>query len=489
MTPSPLLPYAGPMALALFIFFSPSAAMTARFQPAPGNGAVRETASLETCIQTALENNHLRPASRYALEAAEAQHRQVLASYWPQLDLQAGYQLMDDPSNFLFPASDVTLPMGGSIPVTIPGVGTVDVSSISVPEQNVKLMDEESYRVSLEGTWLIYDGGLRKGYREQTEGMVAAMEQASRSTDLEIVDTVRQYYYGGVLATRLHLLGRETLERMEATLALTETLYREGSGRVLKTDWLDNTVMVETLRSMVALLEKNELMARAALAGAMGMAWDNSVIPSETELLYTPVVVDPTGLVGSAYRFNPDWARIEAGLMAAQGALGTAKSGYYPKLAVMGELFKWWNDYDAGMATPQNKEGWTIGIGIELPLFSGFLTQSKVDEARARIAKLKEEQILLREGLGLQIRDAVLSLDAAGKTCEATLSAMEAAVESRDLNIRAYQHGLVDTQDVVTAQLTEALMSARHYKARYDHIALKSQLNRIVGTEVLQLIQ
>ena len=35
----------------------------------------------------------------------------------------------------------------------------------------------------------------------------------------------------------------------------------------------------------------------------------------------------------------------------------------------------------------------------------------------------------------------------------------------------------------------EALMSAQHYKARYDHIALQSQLNLIVGTEVLKKLE
>jgi hypothetical protein len=42
---------------------------------------------------------------------------------------------------------------------------------------------------------------------------------------------------------------------MNATLNLTETMYKEGSGRVKKTDWLNNKVMVDTLTSMVALLD------------------------------------------------------------------------------------------------------------------------------------------------------------------------------------------------------------------------------------------
>ncbi|MEZ4483389.1 MAG: hypothetical protein R2864_01930 [Syntrophotaleaceae bacterium] len=80
-------------------------------------------------------------------------------------------------------------------------------------------------------------------------------------------------------------------------------------------------------------------------------------------------------------------------------------------------------------------------------------------------------------------------MNAAEKSHQATLDAMTAAVENRDLNTRAYQHELVETEKVIRAQLMEALMSAQHYKTRYDHIALQSQMNLLVGTEVLNKIE
>jgi outer membrane protein TolC len=105
------------------------------------------------------------------------------------------------------------------------------------------------------------------------------------------------------------------------------------------------------------------------------------------------------------------------------------------------------------------------------------------------VAKIKEEQILLKDGLGLQIKDAFLGLAAAQKAYQATLDAMAAATENRDLNTRAYQNELVETEKVIRAQLMEALMSAQHYKARYDHIALQSQLDLLVGTEIIKRFQ
>ena len=135
-----------------------------------------------------------------------------------------------------------------------------------------------------------------------------------------------------------------------------------------------------------------------------------------------------------------------------------------------------------------------IANGFHIPSFMAHpnaevVAICDVDEARARVNRIKEEQILLKEGIGLQIKDTFLALNAAQKAYKATLDAMTSAVESRDLNTRAYQNDLVETEDVITAQWMEALMSAQHYKTSYDHIALMSQLKLIVGREVLSKIE
>ena len=463
--------------------------------------------TLERCLETALEKNHARPASRFSVAAAEAQHRQALSGYWPQVVLTGGYQRMDESPDFLFPAKAfgvpaqsistpagvamVTVPAGVlgpnpiQLPVSFPGQ-TISVPGqmFEIPAQDVKLMNPDSFTAVVRATWLLYDGGMRRGLSDQARAGTDAARAEARRTDLEIVDSVTRIYSGAVLARQLHTLGKDTLARMNTTLGLTEMLFKEGAGTVTKTDYLDNKVMVESIRSMVALLEKNEAMAQAALANTMGLSWRDSGVPADTEVAYQPSAVDLEDLVGSAFQFNPDWARLEAGLRAADGAVRTARSGYFPKVALTGELHRWWNDYEAGITTDRNKKGWTAGLGLELPLFDGFLTQNKVREARARAERLGEQKFLLQEGIGLQIKDLILGITAVQKAHQATLDAMNAARENRDLTIRAYQNGLVATEKVIRAQLIEALMSAQYDKTRFDHAVLHSQLNLVVGTEI-----
>ena len=124
-------------------------------------------------------------------------------------------------------------PTAIQLPVAVPAqTVTTQGQLFPVPAQDIKLMDPNSFAATLDVKWLLFDGGMRSGLRQQTEAQVAAMKEAARRTDLEIADSVRRMYHGSVLARQLHQLGDDTLARMEATLNLTETMYKEGGGKV-----------------------------------------------------------------------------------------------------------------------------------------------------------------------------------------------------------------------------------------------------------------
>jgi outer membrane protein len=460
----------------------------------------------------AFQKNHRRPASQFEVAMAEAQHREALAGYWPQVNVRAGYQRLDQPMDFVFPggamqipAQSISLPSGTSLvtipanafgpgfppatvqlPVNYPGQNiNTPAQTFNIPRQDVTVLDRDLISGSASMQWLVYDGGMRKGLRQQSGGWLDMMRQESRRTDLEISDDVKRYYWGAVLSRQLLQVGNDTVARMEATLRLTENMYKEGSGKVTKADYLDNSIMVDSLRAMVAQLEKNQTMSEAALANAVGLPATASVRPSSSDIPFQAYAGNFEELMASSYEFNPDWAKLEAAIRASEGSVTTAKSGYYPKLALTGELHRWWNGgYNGGLSTDQNRAGWTLGVGVDFPLFEGFLTKNKVSEMTARLNRLKETRFVLREGLGLQIKDVITGLAAAAKSYESTRRAMQSAQENRDLNERAYQSELVETEKVVRAQLEEALMSALHYKASYDYVALLSQLNLVVGKEL-----
>lgn len=449
-----------------------------------------DTLTLQQCIDLALQKNHFRVASRYSIEIAEAQHQQALSAYWPQVSGKASYTIMDQDPNFIFPSSTMQTPgFAISLPPQLGG-GQIPIppSNIEIPQQNIKLMDRKNFVASLNATLPLYTGGQVSAIVRQAEqGMKAAREEARR-TDLQVVYDTTRYYYGAVLARELVQIGRDALTRMEVTLELTENLYTKGSGKVKKTDYLRNKTVVEWLRSAVTSLGANEQLARAALTNSMGMDWENPVEPAPHELPFVPAKAELKDLVSGAYSFNPDWARLEAGLEAAAAKIDEAKSGHLPKVGLFGNLTRIENSYDKGVVTPDNKNSWTVGIGMELPLFNGLRTTNEVREARARLEKLKQQQFLLKEGIALQVKHIFIQLMSSQQQKASTEAAAASSEENRSLNERAYQEELVETKDVIEAQLIESLMKAQFRKSLYDNLEARANMDFVVGKQITDAI-
>ncbi len=458
--------------------------------------AVRKV-TLKECLDIALKNNQRLPASKSALAAAEAQHQQALSAFWPQISFRGSYSTLDDNPNFIYPAINIPVP---SQSVTIPAGAfapgfprapislQTPASSFQVPEQNIKLMDKSNLITSLNVNYPLFTGGLRLAKVKQAKAGIEAAQEEVRRTDLQVMYDVNRMYYAVVLAQQLQQIGRDALARLEVTLELTESLYKKGSGRVKKTDYLRNKSTVEGVRTLVASLESNEKLARAALLNTMGLDWDTKIEVTESLLPYQPYRANLEELISQAYRFNPDWAKLKAGLAAAQAKITEARSGYLPKVLLTGSLTHIENNYDKGMVTPQNKDNYCVGLMFELPLFQGLLTLNKTKEARAQFNKLEAEQILLREGIALQVKDIFHRLNRTQEQFKASKEAMEAATENRELNERAYQNELVETKDVLEAQIMESFMQAQHFKVLYDHLETKAHLNFVVGQEVVKFL-
>jgi outer membrane protein TolC len=442
--------------------------------------------TLSQCIDIALEQNQKRRISKLAVDTARYQYRQALSSYWPQASLDVAYNRQDEDVNFIFPESTV------SYRVTLPpsmGGATLD-GQTNVPEQNIAVMDQERLISSLNLTYPLFTGGLRSNSVKAAKSSVKAAGHALRRTELELVRDVRRIYYGAVLARRLADIGAEALIRLETTADLTERLYKEGSGKVTKLDYLKIATVLESARSIIESLKSNVELTKAALGNTMGVSWDLPLQLAETSIPFMALEIDTGKLVADTYRFNPDWKRLAAGLEAARALVEKERSAHCPKVALSGTLWRWEDDLNGeGLSTDENKEGWSVGVGLQMPIFTGFMSTNKILESQARLKKMESRQILLKEGLALQVRHAVIRMGRSQKIREASLKAAGRAQEYRDLAVRAYMNTLISTKEVLESQIVEALSRARLEAAQYEAAMARFDIDFIVGEEVQKMIE
>lgn len=427
-----------------------------------------ENLTLAQSLKIALENHRSLRVSQAALEMAEAQYRQAMAAFGPKLGLEAGFQRADEDRTFTFqgtvmtPAMDLT-PVG--IPATIP--------SQPMPlNMDVKLFARDVTRAGLNMSYPLYTGGKKDALTGMAGKGIEIAREEKRKTELEVIRDVHKYYHGAQFAGEIEQLASDTLERFQALEDLTERLYQNASLKVKKTDYLRSKTTTAITRSMLQEARYAKALTREALANAMGLPVGSALsLAAASELPAFDGKLQ--ALIEQAMRFNPDKQRLELAIRAADYKIDEARSGFYPVVGLEGSVYRAWNDYDGGLINRDNREGWTLGLGVKWDLFDSGLTQAGVDAARAGKMKLEAQKVLLDNGLALQIKDDLLKIQRSRAQVDDNGKALGYAEENRKLHVRAYQEEMVETKDVIEAQMVETFTSLNFHRSRHDlHVAL-----------------
>jgi len=471
-------------------------------------GAVTPS-TLDQCIEQALKANRSRAVAEATQRVAEAQLQEALSARWPEAGLELTGTRRDQNPDFIFPSSTLSLgaaatPIAEAVAATqlskagiTPGTAGLTAyntqlaaatqaamaqfPAIATPVTDIQLAGRDTLVSSLTAHMPLYTGGRVSALVRQARAGVAVAKAQARATDLQIVQDVRRYYYGCVLTRRLRAIGQDGLDRLQFILDVAERLTQGGSGKVKRTDLLRTRMLVASLKSLVVLLRSNQELATTALANAMGLPWDATVLPAEEEVPELDPGGDLPALVGQAQSLNPMALQVGYGLAAAEAGVDKARAGHLPVVVLFGSLDRIDNSYHAGLTSEQNRNSWTFGIRVQVPLFSGFRVENEIREAVARKDQLGQQQLILDEALGAQVKQAFLELARAGQQSRATAEALAAARDNREQHERAYLEEQVETKDVVEAQLTELFIAGQHQQARYEAQCFQGQLQALIG--------
>lgn len=441
--------------------------------------------TLRQAIQIALINNSEKKISYQAAAIAESQYQEALSARWPILTLQGSFQRRDEAPTFVFPSSNIPLgglstalnaalppPFGGAIP-----------SSIAVPEQKVKLFNRDSTITSLQIMYPLYTGGKINSLITQAGlGQEIAHEEMRRTT-LQVIRDVKRYYYAAQLTQRLTETAHDTLNLLANTRDLTKTLYENGSATVNKLDFLKTEMAVSYTRSIEADFTSRHQSALAALGNAMGVAWDTKIVISDPLNAQAENAADVEALVRQANAFNPQIGMLKLAVKAAEAKIDEAQSGHLPHIAITADTTHISNTYDAGLTNDVNRNSWTIGVGVSLPLFDGWRTASQVSTAKLQHEQMQEKQKLVEQGMATLVKNLFIEYDGSRQQVAISQQAKMTSEENRDLTSKAFQIGSGKPQDVVEANVMHAIIQGNLLRAQHDQLLKLSEIDYVLGSE------
>ena len=250
------------------------------------------------------------------------------------------------------------------------------------------------------------------------------------------------------------------LRALDAQLALSrDTLAtRRDNADILRArarSGLASDLEVEQARGAVAAIEAQI----ADLARSRGIAenqlglltgqLDLAIAPGDLRNLPLPPL-PPAGLPSSLLDARPDIRQAEAELAAANAQIGVAKAALYPSISLTGNYGSQSRELSDLFSGPANI--WSLGIGLDLPLFDAGKRSARVDQASAQQKQALAGYIAAVRSAFTDVRDALVASAQYAQGATALQAQVDAATRSLALAQKRYDAGYSRYLEVLDAR-------------------------------------
>ncbi len=327
---------------------------------------------------------------------------------------------------------------------------------------------------SLAVSWLLYDFGVREATLESARQLLAAAIATQDSTTQAVFLAALQAFYQ-VHALQAAVDAAEQSEKSaRESLAAAEARYRAGSATPADRLQAQTALSQATL---VRIRADGELKnARGTLANAVGLDAHRppALAPLAASAPPAGYERDVDALIAEARSRRPDLAAAEAQAQAARATVDATRAAHLPTISL--SAAPGWQD-NGGLTTHSS----SIGVSVNIPLFSGFGQTYRVRTAEAQAEQRNAQRDRLRLQVALDVWKAYQTLLTATQSLRSTADLLAAAEQSERVALGRYRAGVGSILDLLSAQ--SALASARQQRVQsaYDWNVSRATLAQSVG--------
>ena len=258
-----------------------------------------------------------------------------------------------------------------------------------------------------------------------------------------------------------------------------------------KTDVLQSQASYDTARANRILAQRQVDDAFEALITLTNRQYNSIQGIVHTLPVLAPSPNDAKAWVDTAAKQNLNLLASNYAVSAAEETLKQRKAGHAPTLDAVAQYKR--GDNDAfGFSNPDpalqgqryggDVEQRSVGLQLNIPIFSGGLTSSQVRESYSRLSQTEQQ----RESLRRQVVENTRNLHRAVNTDVEQVQARRQSIISNQSAVEAteigYQVGTRNIVDVLDAQ-RQLYTSVRNYNnSRYDYILDNLRLKQAAGT-------
>jgi len=419
-----------------------------------------------------------------AVKLALQHNSQIIQAEANVLDARSG--LWSAYSNVL-PHASASLTRSGSFTRQSTGQQSFGTFVLQSDEYNL-----ESYGTTQQvgGTWDVLDLGAYTGLSAARQSMRSA-EFSREATRSNVAFATRQQFYAVVQAMHQSRVNSASLALARDSERRVRAMFEVGS--VAKSDLLQAQVATGQAALDSVTAANTVLTQRIALAAALGLR-EAELAPVDSTFTDTRQSIDSAAVFNEARKNRADVLAAEADYKAAELSLRSAHWSRLPYVSLSGS---WSPDvthsskYDTlsagggALGTASEAKGGVSGaVALNLDLFDGFLTDSRIAAARGHLVAARETRDALVRNLEGQVHQAILGYEQALEQEDLATTTVESATENHNLVLQKYNVGSATILDLVNSQvqlqtaqssLVSAKAAIRIAEAQLDQVRGRSQ--------------
>lgn len=419
----------------------------------------QEKLTLNEAIGIALHKNSTFLKSSSQIDGYKSSVQAAYGNFLPTLDLSAQWQ---------WRKSDIK------------GYGVDPITG-----QVIDLSEESrSYSLGLGANWTLFDGLANIANLSKTQDELQSSELTLERIKQDIVFQTMSLYYDIIYTEQLLRVKEDNLKWNEKNLETIKERNRLGAATLA--DVYQQEVAKGNAELELIVTENDLQTAKKDLLFYLGVdvldeyVFVDSLTSTEIEILNTNLLKDFQDIsdaVDLALNQRLDYKSAQLNYQSAKSNVTIAESGHWPSLLATGDYF--WSGNS--LSEVDKNKNLQIGLGLRLPIFSGWSVSNRVQLAEVQ-SKISEIELSdLERDIKRQIKTNFLNLQAAQKGLVVSEKNISAARENLKIEEEKYALGSGKLLDVliVNSRYTNALTDLLN--SQFAYIVLSQQLKYYLG--------
>ena len=403
--------------------------------------------NLDQCLKIAYENNKTLLQLQEKINTAKYQIDEAKSGFYPQFSFSGSYTRLAE----------------------VPGF---DIGGM----EKAKLGTENNYNLKLSYQQPLFTWGkIRAGYDISKYNLSLTREEY-RKTKQQIKFNLVNLFYNILLAEELIKVREESIERIEDHLSTVQERYDKGYASEF--DVLRVKVQLANARPPLVQAKNLYSLTLDNLKNLLGISLQDSV-NLEGTLKFQPVEVNQSEAEEFAFKDRSELKSIFHQERIARKALNIAKATNKPNLlGIANYEYKkpfYFND--------EWETDWNFTFLVSVPIFDGFLTRSKVRQARSDLKQIDIVEKQIQDFIKLEISQAISDLTLAKENILSQEENVKQAKESLRIAKVQYQKGMLTNLELMDTEFALTVAETNYLQALSDYLIAKAKYEKAMGKD------